>query len=55
MNKEEYFKILMMKLSNVLFNGSQRGNADEILDSIKNILEDYNRIGGDVNIKDFRE
>ena len=55
MDKEQYFKILMIKLSNVLFNGSQRGKADEILDSIKDILEDYNRIGGNVNIKDFRK
>jgi hypothetical protein len=55
MDKEQYFKILMVQLSNVLFNGSQRGNKDEILDGIKKILEDYNRIGENVNIKDFRK
>jgi len=52
---ENNFKILMIQLSNVLFNGSQRCDSDKILDAIKNILEDYNRIGGNVDIKDFRK
>lgn len=55
MDKEQYFKILMIQLSNVLFNGSQSASKNQILDSIKGILEDYNRIGGNVSIKDFRE
>lgn len=52
---EKYFEILMIQLSNVLFNGSQSASKDQILDSIKGILEDYNRIGGSVNIEDFRK
>jgi hypothetical protein len=49
---EQYLRILMLQLSNILFNGSQSASKDQILDSIKGILEDYNRLGGNVNITD---
>ena len=51
---KDYLDFIMIKLSNILFNGSQSATKDEILDSIKRILNEYNENGGNIIITDFR-
>jgi len=58
----DYIHMIMTQLASILFNATQRASnvtKDEILDSIKRMLVDYNAIvkgsGNEVQIKDFRE
>lgn len=53
-----YLDYVMRRLSNVLYNCSQRHteeNYNYALDSIKRMLEEYERAGADLSIIDFRE
>ena len=53
-----YLSYVMNGLGNILYNTSNNPSektCNEILDSIKRMLEDYNQSGGNVNITDHRE
>lgn len=50
-----YVEKTMTQLSNILYNGSQSATKNEILDSVKRMLKDYNDAGGNVRIYDFRD
>lgn len=50
-----YLEMVMRRLSTLLYNGSQSVTSkDEILDSVKRLLQEYNEAGGNAKIEDFR-
>lgn len=51
-----YLEMVIQRLSTILYNGSQPSTTkEEILDSIKIILQEFNHAGGNTKIEDFRE
>lgn len=59
MNSYEYLKIVILKLSNIIYNSTQGKSItkDEIIDLIISIIEDYNRVVDSkdkIKINDFR-
>ena len=58
MSAFNYLENTMQRLSNILYNGSQNDSSyDNILDSIKRIIQDYNdnvEVKGKIKYTDFR-
>jgi hypothetical protein len=59
LNSYEYLKIVILKLSNIIYNSTQGKSItkDEIIDLIISIIEDYNRVVDSkdkIKINDFR-
>lgn len=53
-----YLRMTMNQLSNILHNVSQHPSekgCNDALNSIKQILKDYNYAGGEVTIQDYRD
>ncbi|WP_405169369.1 hypothetical protein [Paenibacillus sp. FSL H3-0286] len=53
-----YLEYIMNGLGNILHNTSQNPSekaCNQVLDSIKRMLEEYNEAGGKVNITDYRD
>jgi hypothetical protein len=53
-----YLDMTMHQLSNILANVSQKPSergCNDALDSIRRMLEEYQRAGGKVNLTDYRE